>query len=53
MIDWNNNGKIDPVDIGISIAMSQDDESDEARDVEEKRLSLLDKLMNWIKNKRI
>ncbi len=53
MIDWNNNGKIDPVDIGTSIAMSQDDEIDEARDVEEKRSSLLDKLMNWIKNKRI
>ena len=53
MIDWNNNGKIAPVDIGISIAMSQDDEIDEARDVEEKRPSLLDKLMNWIKNKRI
>lgn len=41
------------MDIGISIAMSQDDEIDEARDVEEKRSSLLDKLMNWIKNKRI
>ena len=53
MIDWNNNGKIDPVDVGISIAISQDNETDEARNVEEKRLSLLDKLMNWIKNKRI
>lgn len=53
MIDWNNNGKIDPVDIGISIAISQDDEIDEARDVEEKRPSLLDKLMNWIENKHI
>ena len=51
MIDWNNNGKIDPVDVGISIAISQDNETDEARNVEEKRLSLLDKLMNWIKNK--
>ena len=53
MIDWNNNGKIDPVDVGISIATSQDNETDEERNVEEKRLSLLDKLMNWIKNKRI
>ena len=49
MIDWNNNGKIDPVDVGISIAISQDNETDEARNVEENRLSLLDKLMNWIK----
>ena len=39
--------------VGISIAISQDNETDEARNVEEKRLSLLDKLMNWIKNKRI
>ena len=53
MIDWNNNGKIDPVDVGILIAISQDNETDEARNVEETRLSLLDKLMNWIKNKRI
>ena len=42
MIDWNNNGKIDPVDVGISIATSQDNETDEARNGEEKRLSLLD-----------
>ena len=53
MIDWNNNGKIDPVDVGISISISQDNETDEARKVEEKRLSLLDKVMNWIKNKRV
>lgn len=53
MIDWNNNGKIDPVDVGISIAILQDNETDEARNVEEKRLSLLDNLLNWIKNKRI
>jgi len=24
-IDWNNDGKIDPVDIGISMAMEPDD----------------------------
>lgn len=24
-IDWNNDGKIDPVDIGISMAMESDD----------------------------
>ena len=53
MIDWNNNGKIDPVDVGISIAISRDNETDESKNVEEKRPSLLDKLMNWIKNKRI
>lgn len=53
MIDWNNNGKIDPVDIGISISVSRNNETDEARNVEEKRPSFLDKLMNWIKSKRI
>ncbi len=25
LIDWNNDGKIDPVDIGISIAAEDDD----------------------------
>lgn len=27
-IDWNNNGEIDPVDIGISMAMESDDTDD-------------------------
>jgi hypothetical protein len=27
-IDWNGNGKIDPVDIGISIVAEHDDEED-------------------------
>ena len=29
MIDWNGNGKIDPVDIGISIAMQEQEENEE------------------------
>ena len=53
MNDWNNNGKIVAVDVDISIAISQDNETDEARNVDVKRPSLLDKLLNWIKNKRI
>lgn len=28
MIDWNGNGKIDPVDIGISIAATQSETDD-------------------------
>ena len=28
MIDWNGNGKIDPVDVGISIAVEEQAEED-------------------------
>jgi len=27
MIDWNGNGKIDPVDIGISLSLNQEPEN--------------------------
>ena len=27
-IDWNNNGKIDPTDIGIGIALDSESEND-------------------------
>lgn len=30
MLDWNGNGKIDPVDVGISIAAQTQDEDPEA-----------------------
>ena len=44
MIDWNNNGRIDPVDIGISIAVSQENEPEERQAVQEKELSVFELL---------
>lgn len=31
MIDWNGDGKIDPTDIGITIALLESDETDSNR----------------------
>lgn len=34
MIDWNGNGKIDPVDVGISSAMIEDEETETETETE-------------------
>ena len=44
MIDWNNNGMIDPVDVGISIAISQESEQEEERVTQEKAPSLFERI---------
>lgn len=51
MIDWNNNGKFDPVDVGISIAVSQDEESEENMVVSQKAPSLFELLKRWFGSK--
>lgn len=38
MIDWNRNGKVDPVDIGISIALNESEEY--PNEAESKNISL-------------
>ena len=48
MIDWNNNGQIDPVDVGISIAISQDEEPEEEIVIQEKVPTLLELLKKWL-----
>ena len=46
IIDWNNNGTIDPVDVGISIATSQESEQEEERVTQEKAPSLFERIRN-------
>lgn len=48
MIDWNNNGQIDPVDIGISIAVSQEDELEKEIVIQEKAPTLFELLKKWL-----
>lgn len=31
MIDWNGNGKIDPVDVGITMALLDDEDEEEEK----------------------
>lgn len=50
MIDWNNNGQIDPVDIGISIAASQEDEPEE--DMVAQKETFFEQLKRWFESKR-
>lgn len=60
MIDWNGNGKIDPVDIGISIAMQEQEEVEDDIEIDEieightvktKEKSFWNWLRNWIHKK--
>ena len=44
MIDWNNNGIIDPVDVGISIAISQETEQEKEIAPEKKEPSLFERI---------
>ena len=48
MIDWNNNGIIDPVDVGISIAISQEVEQKEEIASEKKEPSLFERIKSWL-----
>ena len=51
MIDWNNNGEIDPVDIGISIAILPEEETDEMICLSDKKASFFDRLKDWLGDK--
>ena len=51
MIDWNQNGKIDPVDVGISIAISQGEEP-EVETVKQEEPSLFELLKRKIADKK-
>ncbi len=48
MIDWNNNGIIDPVDVGISIAISQETEQEKEIASEKKEPSLFERIKSWL-----
>ena len=48
MIDWNNNGIIDPVDVGISIAISQETGQEEEMASEKKEYSLFERIKSWL-----
>ena len=51
MIDWNKNGTIDPVDVGISIAISQESEQEEERVTQEKAPSLFERIRNMFRSR--
>lgn len=52
MIDWNNNGRIDPVDIGVSIAVSQENEPEAHSVGKEKEPSVFDLLKSLFRRKQ-
>ena len=51
MLDWNNNGIIDPIDVGISIAISQENEQEEEIFLQEKQPSLFERIKSWFRNR--
>lgn len=48
MLDWNNNGIIDPIDVGISIAISQETEQEKEIASEKKEPSLFERIKSWL-----